>query len=152
MPVVAERSGLLFGDGEEEEEEEEEFPCMKSAGLKPRASSWLMVVLMSSVASRLVLLDEEEVLLLPVGTNPWAASLLTTRLMSGKVRFCKGESRSGIARLEAALSESLEVTKPCWPSRARTSGTLGTSRFFMSGSGPARSRFEVAVVGLALGT
>lgn len=62
-PVVADREGLLLSaDGSAAEP-----PCVKSLGLKPTASSWLMTLLMSLVASRLVLLRSD---LLPEGTKP----------------------------------------------------------------------------------
>ena len=128
----------------------EEFPCMKSLGLNPYASSWLMTVLISPVASRFVMLEFEP---LPDGTKPWAASLLTTRSMSGKARFSRAaDSRSGTARLEVVVpSVPLAGTKPCWPSKAMTRGTLGMDRFSISGSRLKVSRFEV-VVAFALGT
>ena len=117
---------------------------VKSLGLKPRASSWLMTLLMSLVASRLVLLESDA---LREGTKPWAASLLITRLTSGRVRFSKAESRSGMARFEVV---SLVGTKPCCSSRLRTRGTLGADRDSMSELRFRVSRFEV--VGAALGT
>ena len=63
-----------------------------------------MTVLMSPVASRLVMLELE---LLPDGTKPWAASLLMTRLMSGSVRFSKADSASETPRFEAVPLEPL---------------------------------------------
>ena len=103
-----------------------------------------MVVSMSLVASRLVVIELDTS---ADRTKPWAASLLITRLMSGKVRFCRAVERSRMSRFEVV---PLAGTKPCWPSNSMTSGTLGTERCEISGPRLRVSRFEV--VGAALGT
>ena len=106
-----------------------------------------MMVLMSLALFRLEMLDWE---LLPDGTKPCASSLLMTRLMSGKVRFSKVDSRPEASRFEAVPSVALTGTKPCCSSKLMTRGMLGTDRFSTSESRLRASRFEI--VAFALGT